>query len=285
MPLAKDISVCVIVATYNKPRYLKAVLQQLFLQDHLPNQIVIADDGSGNDTQTVLDELSNSHSNLVHVWHEDKGFQKCQILNKAISATDKQYIVFIDDDCLCPPWFISAHLDEARSNAFTVGSSVNLASDLTDKLLSGELCFKKFLDSGTLEKMRHVETKSRGGFWKLFFRTALTGKLLGKFFDRTYLGRGVFRGGNSGAWREDLVKINGFNNDMVYGHEDREIGERIRNLGRQCRQVRYYGANFHLDHDRSYADPEQKRRQRNMCKLARRQGTTAIPRGIKSPSN
>lgn len=280
MKPASKISVGVIVATYNKPDYLRVTLGQLMRQDLMPDQIIIADDGSGAETKAVVEVFSQHHQSMVHVWHEDAGFRKCQILNKAIAQSDSQYLIFIDDDCLCPPWFVSAHLSTARTNSFTVGASVNLGPAITDNILKGTADFSGFLACTPLEKMTYIETKSRGGYSKLFLRAALTGKRLGKVFDRLYAGRGVFRGGNSGAWKNDLIKVNGFNNEMVYGHEDREIGERLRNLGLSCRQVRYFGANFHLHHDRSYADPERKRAQSRMCKQARKNGTTFVSQGI-----
>ena len=284
-PSPSNLKVGVIVATYNKPGHLRASLQSLVEQDQLPDQIVVADDGSGDETRTVIDSFNDTNVELFHIRHADQGFRKCQILNKAIDASSADYLIFIDDDCMCPPWFVSSHMQAAVARAFTVGSSVNLDEGKTDHILSDPAAFSHFLDLSAKQKMRFVEKRSRGGYWKLFLRAALSGRPLGRFCDQIYLGRGVFRGGNSGAWRKDLVAINGFNNEMSYGHEDREIGERLRNFGLSCRQVRYFGANYHLHHERGYADPETKRQQRRMCRQVMKEGTSETPNGFREAIN
>ena len=64
-------------------------------------EIVIADDGSGEETRTVIEQFRNEYPiPLKHVWQEDDGFQKCRILNKAIVASEGDYIVMSDGDCI-----------------------------------------------------------------------------------------------------------------------------------------------------------------------------------------
>ena len=278
---SNNTSVSVVVTTYNKPQYLRLTLNQLKRQSHKPDQIIVADDGSGSDTTDVIREFTQLTDNTVHVWHEDTRFRKCEIANKAITAATSDYLIFMDDDCFAAPWFVGAHLAVAKQGAFTVGASVNLNETFTKRLLAGEGSISDFLALKMLDKMRLIETSTRVQWFKLYLRTLLTGTSTGRFMDRIYLGRGVFRGGNSGGWRSDFVAVNGFNNDMVYGHEDREIGERLRNLGLQCRQVRYAAANFHLDHDRPYADSEVKAKQRQIYRYARKAGITGCKNGLR----
>lgn len=279
-----SVSICVIIATYDKPDYLRIVLEQMLRQSHIPDQVIVADDGSGPRTLDVIDAFSERFPNILHVRHKDNGFRKCEIANKSLAQCQSDYVIFTDDDCLAPPWFVASHLAVAKQGVFTVGASVNLAKGITQQLLRGEMEVVDFLALGTLEKMKLAETLSRGGWAKLFLRTLLNGTRAGYFMDRIYMGRGIFRGGNSGAWRSDLLKVNGFNNDMVYGHEDREIGERLCNLGLKCRQVRYLAANFHLEHARSYVDHEKKTKQRQIYRKARKERITACQNGLRQVS-
>ncbi len=273
----KPETVSVVVATYNKPAYLRSTLAWLDRQNHRPNQIVVADDGSQAETRMVCEEFTG----LRHVWHEDNGFQKCDILNKAIEVCTSDYVIFIDDDCLCPTWFVENHMRVAEKRSFTVGSSVNLSEQVTERLLKGESTFADFLAKPALSKMQDLEIGARGGWLKLFFRVFLMGKPLATLADRIYLGRGVFRGGNSGAWLSDLKRVNGFNNDMVYGHEDREIGERLKNAGCACKQVRYAAVNFHMYHERPYADSTIKESQRAIYRRARSEKIVECKNGLR----
>jgi hypothetical protein len=49
----------------------------------------------------------------------------------------------------------------------------------------------------------------------------------------------TWNGHNSSGFKSDIVDINGFNNDMQYGGEDRELGERLFNKQIFSKQIRY----------------------------------------------
>jgi hypothetical protein len=52
------------------------------------------------------------------------------------------------------------------------------------------------------------------------------------------------------------LAINGFNELLEYGGEDREMGERLFNFGLLSKQIRYSAICLHLDHSRSYVNQE-----------------------------
>ncbi|MEY2869555.1 MAG: hypothetical protein RIR01_2052, partial [Bacteroidota bacterium] len=83
----------VIMSTYNAEAWLEKVLIGFSVQTEKDFEIIIADDGSRPATKELLDKLSKEISiPIVHVWHEDNGFQKSQILNKAIVASNSDYL-------------------------------------------------------------------------------------------------------------------------------------------------------------------------------------------------
>ena len=275
------VSVAIIVATYNKPDYLRATLKQLARQTTLPNEIIIADDGSDERTARVIDDFRSEHPELKvhHSWHEDEGFNKCGALNKAITASSSDYILFLDDDCPCPAHFVDEHLRRAKPGSFTVGSSIQLNRDISEKILAkGDIAF--FFALPPLRKLQHLGVGEAKSTRKFIVRTLLSGRLLGRLLDRLYLLPGVFRGGNAGAWRRDLVQINGFNEDLKWGHEDKEIGIRLQNLGLKLKQVRYSAANFHLYHSRPYADQDLRLEQNLYCRSVRKSGQFACSNGL-----
>jgi len=65
-----------------------------------------------------------------------------------------------------------------------------------------------------------------------------------------------WNGHNSSGWKTDIIAINGYNHDMQYGGLDREMGERLFNLGLLSKQIRYTAVCLHLDHSRSYESKE-----------------------------
>ena len=158
-------------------------------------------------------------------------------------------------------------------------SYIQLKRDISEQVLNkGDIAF--FLDLPSLRKLHHLEVDETTSTRKLILRVLLSGHFLGRVLDRLYLVPGVFRGGNAGAWRSDLVEINGFNEDLKWGHEDKEIGIRLKNLGLKLKQVRYSAANFHLYHSRPYADQDLRLEQNLYCRSVRKSGQFACSNGL-----
>lgn len=103
--------VSVVVSTYNQPEWLEKVLWGYHMQNCKDFELIVADDGSGSPTRELLERIGPTLSyRLKHVWHEDKGFRKCGILNKAILAASTDYLIFTDGDCIPRKDFIEQHL-------------------------------------------------------------------------------------------------------------------------------------------------------------------------------
>ena len=88
------------------------VLASLESQSHDDFEVIIADDGSSSENVSKLKQLVNSSSLAIHhIWQEDKGFRKTKILNRAVSKTNSDYLIFIDTDCLLHKEFIKEHVE------------------------------------------------------------------------------------------------------------------------------------------------------------------------------
>ena len=94
-------SVSVIISTYNNPNALRVIINTLEAGTILPDQIIIADDGSTKETSELIHELSKPNQvPIIHCWHKDEGFRKNRILNISLTKTSSDYVVFLDGDCL-----------------------------------------------------------------------------------------------------------------------------------------------------------------------------------------
>ena len=68
--------VSIIITTYNRPDALLLVLQSIEGQTKLPEEVVIADDGSDTITQDLITDFQKSSNlNIIHSWQKDKGFR------------------------------------------------------------------------------------------------------------------------------------------------------------------------------------------------------------------
>lgn len=235
------------MSTYNAEVWLEKVLWGFSVQTEQDFEIIIADDGSGPKTKAVIDRLRKElPMPLVHVWQEDNGFQKTQVLNKAIVASSCDYLIFTDGDCIPRKDFVKTHLKHRQQGFFLSGGyfklPMNISLEITNEDITTQSCF----DAGWLQsrgfKGATLKLKARG----------LTAKVL-NFLTPT---KPTWNGHNASAFKKDLLAVNGFNRNMQYGGEDREIGERLRNKGLRAKQIRYSAICVHLDHARGYVNPE-----------------------------
>src|SRR5690606_27267463 len=101
-------------------------------------EVVIADDGSKQPTFDLIAQMKEKvNFPITHVWHEDHGFQKSQILNKAILACKADYILMTDGDCIPRHDFVEVHLRERKEGFFLSGGYFKLPMTIS-KLISKE---------------------------------------------------------------------------------------------------------------------------------------------------
>ena len=112
----------VIVTTYNRPDALAAVLAGYAAQTDQDFELLVADDGSTPETQAVIHAYQcHSRGTVRHVWQEDRGFRAAAIRNRAAAATDAEYIIFTDGDCVPSRQFVQAHKHLAERGYFQIG--------------------------------------------------------------------------------------------------------------------------------------------------------------------
>lgn len=263
----------VIMSTYNSPRWLEKVLWGYSVQDHRDFEIVIADDGSTDDTRALIDRMREETGLcLHHVWQEDRGFRKCRILNKAILRAEASYLVFTDGDCIPRRDFLSVHAAEAEPGRYLSGSYNKLPASTSEAITREDIlsqrCFElKWLKAHGLKFHRKNS--------KLWAPAVLAGTL-----NRLTLTRCNFKGSNGSAWRDDVLRINGFDERMSWGGLDREFGVRLINAGIRPRHVRYNAIVIHLDHPRGYSDPALAGQNKALRKYNARHGITRTDHGI-----
>ncbi len=239
------IDTSIIISTYNSPKWLEKVLIGYNHQSYQFFEIVIADDGSGQETLDLIASIkSKVFYPIVHVWHEDNGFQKSQILNKAIQKCSTPYIIMSDGDCIPRQDFVACHVKHREEGFFLSGGYFMLPMSIS-KLISNEdiktgRCFD-------LKWLKHQGLKRTFKNFKLT-ATGFLSWVLNTFTPTN----ASWNGHNASGWKKDIVSVNGFDERMQYGGQDRELGERLFNYGIKSKQLRYSAICVHLDHPRGY---------------------------------
>jgi cellulose synthase/poly-beta-1,6-N-acetylglucosamine synthase-like glycosyltransferase len=226
-------SVALIISTFDQPDYLARVLAGMAGQTRAPDELFVADDGSGEETRRVFADWKMGKAfRCEHVWQKHEGFRKARVLNEAIAMAKSDYIVFLDGDTIPHPRFVADHVGMAAPGNFVQGHRAlvgqRAAADFgKDGRLRGRL---RALCAGQLSGAANVFR------WPFAMKSRGTGL------------RGI-RGCNFAVWRADLLHVNGFNEAFTgWGREDAELAARMMNAGVQRMDARGRALCYHLWH-------------------------------------
>ncbi|HEV8409108.1 MAG TPA: glycosyltransferase family 2 protein [Gemmatimonadaceae bacterium] len=229
----KDGNNSLIIATYNWKEALALVLATIRAQSVLPGEVLIADDGSRDDTrELVVREAETFPVPLRHFWQEDDGFRKSRIVNEAMARATGEYLIEIDGDMMLHPEFVRSHLRAARRGWYIQGSRMMLGEAATARTLATRALAAGPLSPGVRNRINgiHAPFLSR-------FSRGEQGPI-----HRT-------RGCNISYWREDILRVNGYNEDMEgWGREDTELVARLMNSGVRRRNLKFAAVSYHLHH-------------------------------------
>lgn len=223
-----------VISTFNWPVALELVLKSVKNQSKIPDEILIADDGSTNSTNNIIESYKKK-LNIKHIWHKDKGFRKTVILNKAIAKSSGEYIIQIDGDILLHKHFIKDHLRHKQKNRFIHGSRSFIGKNLTQKCI---------LDSNFRFSFFNTEITNRFNI--------LHNNLFSKIFSSDSKSLKGTRGCNFSFYKDDFLKVNGYNEDLTgWGKEDTELSARLINNNLKKRKLKFNAITFHLHHKSS----------------------------------
>lgn len=232
-----------IITTYNWPEALDLVLASVTRQSRLPDEVIVADDGSRDATRELLDCTAREYPvPLRHGWQPDEGFRAARSRNRAIAAARGDYIVMIDGDMVLHPQFIADHIRHAEPGGYVQGSRVLTSPDFRDRVLADATIRPGFFTPG-IARRRHTLRSPLLALWYL------------QMASRRRTEPHAIKTCNQGWWRDDLLRLNGFDERMVgWGREDEELAWRAHHAGLACRQLRFSALAFHLHHTERHQD-------------------------------
>ncbi|MFK5968523.1 MAG: glycosyltransferase family 2 protein [Candidatus Marithrix sp.] len=229
--------ISVIVTTYNRPTALALVLQALANQQHSNFEVIVADDGSTETTSQLIKQLSTPYS-IQHIWQADQGFRAAKARNRAVMATNSDYLIFLDGDCIPRADFIFKHYKLAEQGYFVVGNRVLLNEQFTQQII---------------QTSEPIMTWSINQWLLAYFQGKINrwSPLLNLPFIRKYC-KQTWQGVktcNLAIWNKDFQQINGFDEKFQgWGHEDADLAVRLLRSGIRRKNGRFAVPVLHLWH-------------------------------------
>lgn len=222
-----------VTPTYNWPKALELLLLSAKKQSILPNEIIIADDGSGEDTKKLIQLIQKDFPiPIIHIWQDDINNRKPAIMNKAIAKAKYDYIIEIDGDIIMHKHFIKDHLEMAEKNTFLYGSRVNIQENHLESLFTDKQVYFNFFSKGIKKRTRTLRIP-----------------ILSSLYKKESKRSSKLRGCNMSFWRNDFIKVNGFNESLTgWGIDDSEMIQRLINIGIKGKRLKFKGIVYHIYH-------------------------------------
>jgi len=214
--------IAVLISTYNSPDFLRLVLEGYRKQSYSNFVIYIADDGSGEETCALIKEFqANFPVRIHHIWHEDSGFRKARVHNKAVSQIAVPYAILTDGDCVPLPRMVETHRNMAKKEHFISGGRVLLSQQWTEALTGG--ASQLHSDATFFQWLAH---RLKGNINRIM--SILMSPHLSKPHQQL---KGI-RGCHLSCWLDDLRRINGFDESFEgWGREDSDLAARLFHAG------------------------------------------------------
>lgn len=240
--------ISVIVTTFNRPDALRAVLAGLFAQTDRGFEVIVADDGSRDDTRQLVESMAaGAPVSVRHVWQEDRGFRAGAARNRAAAVAAGDYLIFLDGDCIPRLDWIAQHRQLAEPGWMVAGNRILLSERFTQHVLER----REPVHAWTIGQWRLAQFAGHINRTAPLRRLALgpLRKLGARRWQRV-------RTCNLGVWAADFRAVNGFDERFEgWGFEDSDLAIRLLNRGVRRKEGAFATGVLHLwhrEHDRRF---------------------------------
>lgn len=242
--------VSVIIAVYKDVEALELIIESLKNQTYKNFEVVIAEDGQDEKMQAFIESIKDL--DIKHTTQEDIGIRKTRSLNNGIIASEGEFLIFIDGDCIPYSTFIESYVKISQDGFIISGRRVNLgpiySQKLRNKIISPLELEKTFLLRYIFISQDCKEGHSEDGFY-----FSPDGWIYNKFIKNRKASTSIL-GCNYACFKKDIIAINGY--DEGYGEtaigDDTDLEWRFKALGCKIKSAKNVANVFHLYHSRSF---------------------------------
>lgn len=115
--------VSIIVPIYNVEKYIEKCVRSLTNQSYTNIEIILIDDGTPDNSASIIDRLAQEDSRIWVIHKENGGVSSAR--NAGIVAATGDYIMFVDGDDWCEQEYVSYFVNLVKSNNCSIGMDTN----------------------------------------------------------------------------------------------------------------------------------------------------------------
>lgn len=119
--------------TYNGGKYLREQLDSIYAQTMLPDEVIVVDDCSSDDTIDILEEYYVKYGLKYYINEQNLGYNKN--FEKAITLCSGDYIVLADQDDIWLPSKIEKCYNILKNSDINIPSLVSCFSSTNEEIL------------------------------------------------------------------------------------------------------------------------------------------------------
>lgn len=227
--------IALVVTTWERPDALSCVLRSACGQSRPPDELIVADDGSGPATRELVAGWARRATfPVLHAWQPRDGWRACRARNLAVSRASADYVVAVDGDMLLDRDFLADHEVAARPGCWVQGCRLPLGPAATLRCLAP-------VDPRSVPRPRDTDLRHLPQALRLPRLSRLVAVAGNAFV--------AVKGCNQGFWRGDLERVNGWDESFAgWGPEDKELCARLAHAGLRRRTLLFAGLAWHLHH-------------------------------------
>lgn len=235
--------ISIIISIYNRIDNLELILLGLEKQTVKSFEVIVSEDNNAPETAAYIQDCRKRFNfTIKHISQEDIGFRKTMALNKSVLASECDYLIFLDGDCIPHKKLVETYLKYLTPTTICTGRRCYLDKSLTNRLYKA-----KNLKLLTITNI--LIHASRLGHAFYTSPSILKPKPSRKSRD--------IIGCNWAIYKKNILDVNGYDEDYLQAGEgeDFDIDWRLRRLNDKFifLNVKHQAITYHLYHGKNYS--------------------------------
>jgi GT2 family glycosyltransferase len=236
-------TISIIISIYNRTDNLELILQGLERQTVKSFEVIVSEDNNSPETAAFIEACGNRFGfTIKHISQEDTGFRKTMALNKSVLASECDYLIFLDGDCIPHEKLVETYLRYLTPTTICTGRRCYLDKSLTERLYKTKNL--KLLSIPNI--LMHAKRPGHAFYTPPSIKKPEPSKR-----SRAIIGC------NWAIYKQNILDVNGYDEDYLQAGEgeDFDIDWRLRRLNSKFvfLNVKHQAITYHLYHEKNYS--------------------------------